>query len=93
MRRAIRKGVDKSRGHCFYPVVPIQGSPNVFVNGIPLVRAGDAYPTHCCGTACHAGKATSTSNVIVNFKPAHRFGDPLTCGDHASHGSPNVFIN
>lgn len=93
MRRIIRKDVDVSTGHCFTPRPCITGSPNVFVNSIPATRAGDYYPTHCCGSKCHDGFATSTSNVFVNNKPIHRSGDAITCGDFAFNGSPNVFAN
>jgi|APGre2960657404_1045060.scaffolds.fasta_scaffold55971_3 uncharacterized Zn-binding protein involved in type VI secretion len=93
MRRAIRKGVDKSTGHCYTPRPCVTGSNNVFINKIPATRVGDFYPTHCCGSSCHSGNATSTSNVFVNNRPIHRSGDPITCGDTAFNGSPNVFIN
>lgn len=93
MRRAIRQGVDKSTGHCYTPRPCTTGSPNVFINKIPATRAGDYYPTHCCSGTCHDGVATSTSNVFINNRPLHRSGDPITCGDIAFHGSPNVFIN
>lgn len=93
MRRAIRKGVDISTGHCYSPRPCITGSENVLINNIPVCRAGDYYPNHCCGSSCHDGVATSTSNVFVNNRPLHRSGDPISCGDVAFHGSPNVFIN
>ena len=93
MRRAIRKGIDFSTGHCYDPRPCTTGSPNVFINGIPATTAGDYYPIHCCGASCHDGVALSTSNVFINNKPMHRSGDPISCGDTAFHGSPNVFIN
>ena len=51
---AVRKGVDKTKGHgkC-KPVVAVQASDNVFINGIPAVRQGDAFKPHCK----HKGKA------------------------------------
>ena len=93
MRRAIRKKVDVSTGHCYSPRHCVTGSPNVFVNKIQLTRLGDHYPTHCCGPSCHDGKAMTDSNVYANNRSVHRSGDPITCGDTAAHGSPNVFIN
>ena len=71
MRRAIRKGVDISTGHCYSPRPCITGSENVLINNIPVCRAGDYYPNHCCGSSCHDGVATSTSNVFVNNRPLH----------------------
>jgi uncharacterized Zn-binding protein involved in type VI secretion len=91
--KVIRKDVDFSLGHCFFPRPSIEGSNNVFANNIPVVRAGDYYPTHTCGSSSHDGRATSTSNVFVNNKPIHRSGDAITCGDTAFNGSPNVFAN
>ena len=93
MRRIIRKKVDISTGHCYSPRPCITGSPNVFVNNISATRAGDFYPNHCCGPSCHTGNAQSSSNVFVNNRPVHRSGDPVSCGDTASNGSPNVFAN
>jgi uncharacterized Zn-binding protein involved in type VI secretion len=93
MRGVIRKGVDKSTGHCFTPRPCITGSKNVLVNNIPVTRSGDYYPKHCCGKKCHDGRAVSKSNVFVNNKPIHISGDQISCGDTAFHGSPNVFVN
>lgn len=91
--RVIRKGVDYSLGHCFNPRPAVEGSSDVFCNNIPVVRAGDYYPVHSCGSKSHDGRATSSSNVFVNNKPIHRSGDPITCGDTASNGSSDVFVN
>lgn len=93
MRGIIRKGVDISTGHCFFPRPCITGSPNVLVNNIPACSKGDFYPFHTCGKSGHAGNALSSSNVFVNNKPVHRSRDPVSCGDFAGLGSPNVFAN
>jgi len=93
MPKAIRLSTDASTGHCYPPIVPIAASPDVFTNGIKQVRAGDAYPVHCCGDSCHAGVAgPSSPTVFVNGKGMHRTGDSITCGDTASSGSPDVFV-
>lgn len=48
MLNQIRKGVDNCTGHeCFPPRPAIEGSPNVFVNGIAAVRLADRYAVHC----------------------------------------------
>lgn len=93
MRRVIRKDVDISFGHCFSPRPCVTGSNDVFVNNIPVCREGDYYPTHCCGSSCHDGVAVSASNVFVNNRKIHRFGDRISCGDTANNGSLNVFAN
>ena len=94
MPAAIRKGVDKSRGHCFFPRPPDQGSNNVKTNNIPQVRVGDHYPIHVCGLAMHDGNASKGSpNVKVNNKKLHRQGDAISCGDTAANGSSNVHAN
>lgn len=45
------------------------GSPNVFVNGLPLARVGDPID---CGSLCAVG----SPNVFVNGP-----GEPLNAGD------------
>lgn len=91
---AIRMGVDASVGHCFPPRPADSGSPNVFVNGIAVVRVGDHYPTHSCPPyPPHDGNASvGSSTVFVNGKALHRNGDAISCGDTATNGSPNVFV-
>lgn len=85
-RGATRKSVDSAGG------VLIQGSPNVYVNGSPLVRIGDAVQGH--GPGVHAGPvmATGSGDVFCNGIGACREGDTATCG-HPATGSDNVNIN
>src|ERR1700745_1082734 len=90
----IRKGVDLTCGHCYYPVVFIQGSPDVFVNSIPVVRQGDPINTHCCGKTCHIGTAVGNhSGVYANNRAIQVRTNSVTCGDTSCNGSPNVFCN
>jgi len=92
MPAVTRKGVDNSAGHCFSPRPASAGSGDVFVNGISVVRVGDAYPAHSCGPAVHGGAASAGSGtVFVNGQPVHRIGDAISCGDVSGAGSPNVF--
>jgi uncharacterized Zn-binding protein involved in type VI secretion len=93
MRGIIRTGIDFSTGHCFFPRPCITGSKNVMVNFIGACRVGDYYPYHKCGLSGHDGFALSKSNVFVNNRPVHRKADPVSCGDFAGLGSPNVFAN
>jgi uncharacterized Zn-binding protein involved in type VI secretion len=71
-----------------------QGSSNVRVNGIGVVRINDAmithlYPGSCCNP--HAPVlTTSSSTVRVNGKGLGRKND-LYVDHQISSGSPNVF--
>ncbi|AFH14761.1 PAAR motif of membran proteins [Pseudomonas phage Lu11] len=90
----IRLKIDKSTGHgCFPPSLPVAASMNVFCNGIPEVRVGDAYMTHCCPSkGCHQGTAlTGATKTFTNGRLVHTAGGAIDCGDVASNGSPNVF--
>jgi uncharacterized Zn-binding protein involved in type VI secretion len=93
MPAAARKG-DRCTGHgCFPPRVNDQGSPNVFINGIPAHRQGDHWVTHCCGDSCHdSAAARGSSTVFVNGVQLMRIGDPIACGSAVAQGSHNVFV-
>ena len=97
MARIIRKGVDLSQGHCYSPKVCLTGSPDVYIEGHPVVRAGvDNYTQiHNCGSHKHnMGYASQGSpNVFVNGAPMHRSGDLIQCGDRGFNGSISVFCN
>lgn len=92
---AVARLGDKCTGHgCFPPRVSTAGSGDVFFNGIPAHRVGDAWETHCCGPACHAGAlAAGSPTVFVNGKPLGRIGDSVDCGSAVASGSPNVFAD
>lgn len=86
---AIRLGLDKSLGSCGDPGTPaIQGSKDLAVNRVPLVRVGDKYapqPNHPSRVAMGGSRT-----VMANRLPLHRALDPISCGDKASMGSKNV---
>jgi uncharacterized Zn-binding protein involved in type VI secretion len=78
-----------------------QGSPDVFVNGIPWTRVGpDLTVGHCFNPT---PIASGSPNVFINGLPAARVGDPIvphTCppipathGGSVAAGSPDVFAN
>jgi uncharacterized Zn-binding protein involved in type VI secretion len=94
MPQVVRKG-DICTGHgCFPSRANIQGSSNVFINGIPVHRVGDAWPVHCCDSSCHPGVlAQGSPNVFVNGKQLGRVGDSINCGSKCASGSNNVFCN
>lgn len=80
-------------GHGPYPPRPaIEGSPNVFINGIPANRQGDLWAPHCAA-GCHPGSSSKGSSTVkVNGKDAMRQGDSIDCGSFSAQGSINVFI-
>ena len=89
---AVTRLADRCTGHGGFPPRPNdQGSPNVFVNGIPVHRQGDHWTTHC-KSGCHDGiLQTGSGKVFVNGKAIARIGDPITCGSVVAEGSDNVF--
>ena len=97
MARIIRKGVDLSQGHCYSPRTCLNGSNNVFIEGIGVVRVGldDYGQTHSCGNSHHLMRIAlvGSPNVFANGAPIHRSGDLIQCGDRGSNGSLTVFCN
>lgn len=76
------------------------GSGNVFANGIPVTRVGDATAGHPCGPP--TTNATGSGTVFANDIPITRKGDALTphgtCSGppHDStiiEASPNVYAD
>lgn len=91
MSAVIRIG-DLSAGHCFPPFPLLQGSSNVFINGLAVGRITDPYPTHTCPPASHnAVQSSGSSSVFINGLAVGRIGDSISCGDICANGSPNVF--
>lgn len=97
MPKATRLG-DIGSGHgCHFPPSPsIAGSPDVYVNGIPIIRQSDPYLPHAC-PSCPApphprSLSAGSSTVNVNGKKAGRVGDSISCGGAADQGSSDVFI-
>ncbi|MEF2074818.1 PAAR domain-containing protein [Consotaella aegiceratis] len=90
--------VDIGSGHAchFPPSAATGGSPDVFVNGKPLMRVGDSYEPHACSPCPkpeHGRKlAEGSATVFVNGRPAGRIGDAIDCGGAAETGSPDVEI-
>jgi len=81
--------------HCS-GMVRAEGSPNVFVNGIPWSRQGDVNTPHLkpAGDKCitHTAPITTGSRtVFINGVGAGRIGDAITACTNVAEGSPNVF--
>lgn len=95
MAGIVRLG-DASTGHahCYPSTTAISGSPNVYVNGRPVVCVGDSWATHgaCKDHSPHSGTSSGgSSTVFCNGKPVCRAGDPISCGDTMSECSSDVF--
>jgi uncharacterized Zn-binding protein involved in type VI secretion len=92
MPAAARKG-DTGSGHgCFPPTPAITASADVFIDGIPALRQGDAIAPHACpNTPPHPRSVSAGSaTVYVNGRPLARTGDAIGCGGSVSAGSPTV---
>lgn len=93
MPAATRVG-DADVTHCS-GMVRAEGSPNVFVNGIPWSRQGDMNTVHLLpGSPCppHAAPiAIGSTTVFINGQGAGRVGDTITGCTSVAAGSPNVF--
>jgi uncharacterized Zn-binding protein involved in type VI secretion len=91
---AVTRLGDSGTGHGCYPPRPnVQGSPDVFVNGIACHRQGDAWVPHGCGVCTPHGGSTAAGSgtVYVNGQQIARIGDPVDCGSAIAQGSTDVF--
>lgn len=86
---------DINSGHGSFPPSPCNsGSGNVMTNGIPSMRKGDTFVTHCNpAPSCHTPVlAKGSSTVKVNGRDFGRIGDPTACGAKVATGSSNVIV-
>lgn len=93
MPPAARKS-DFCSGHgAFPPRASIEGSPDVFIEGLEALRQDDAWAAHCDPVpTCHsANQAAGSSTVFVNGKPLARIGDAVGCGSSVATGATTVF--
>ena len=81
----------KSAGKCGKPpTTPDQWSPNVFAEGLNVIRKSDKWVEHCT-TDCHIPtQAGGSATVFVNGLPLARVGDELDCGDEIANGAGTV---
>lgn len=91
--KSILRVGDLCTGHDGYHPRPcIDGSPNVFINGIPVHRVGDHWQTHTDGNSSHGGVTIGgSSSIFCNGKAVARTGDAIDCGSFCDKGSANVF--
>ena len=81
--------------HCS-GMVRAEGSPNVFINGIPQSRQGDINTPHLRpgGDDCIIHTApitTGSTTVFINGVGCGRVGDAISGCTQVAAGSPNVF--
>jgi len=88
----VHRDGDLTTGHdCWPPTIPLTWSINVFANGLGVVRnTQDGIVEHCC-QGCHGGTYIGTSSIYVNGTAIQVIGSPVSCGDFAGEGSPDVF--
>ena len=93
MPAATRIG-DADVSHCS-GMVRAEGSPDVFVNGIPWSRQGDVNTPHLLpGNPCptHAAPiAVGSTTVFINGRGAGRVGDAISGCTSVAAGSADVF--
>lgn len=91
---AVTRIGDADIPHCS-GMVRAEGSPDVFVNGIPVSREDDLNTTHLLpGAPCppHAAPIEiGSTKVFINGKGCGRVGDAITGCTSVAAGSPNVF--
>ena len=86
---------DRDITHCS-GMVRAEGSPNVFVNGIPWSLETHRNTPHLKpgGDDCYIHQAPickGSTTVFVNGIPSGRIGDPILGCTVVAEGSPNVF--
>lgn len=76
-----------------------RGSPDVFINNRPAMRAGEDVASSCSGLPINHTPwpfpttiAEGSKTVLINNKPAARLTSKMGCGAHIKTGSPDVFI-
>lgn len=91
---AITRIGDADVPHCS-GMVRAAGSPDTFVNGIPISRQGDVNTGHLLpGDPCPAHVApiaTGSSTVFINGRGCGRIGDAVAGCTHVAQGSPDTF--
>jgi len=99
MPKVSRIGDTVSVHECGVTPTAMNGSGDVYCNGISVHRVGDMNTSHpflpaVSGCPTHSTALVKGSpNVYVNGKPLARLGDPYGCGISLTKGSPNVYSN
>jgi uncharacterized Zn-binding protein involved in type VI secretion len=67
----------------------IEGSPDTFINNLPVVRVGDHFEPHSHPISF---ASTGSPTVFVNNKNIVRITSLLQCGPEVIEGSPDTFV-
>ena len=93
---AVTRVGDADVPHCS-GMVRAEGSPDVFVNGIPVSREGDLNTPHLLpGDPCpghSAPIARGSNSVFANGRAIGRVGDPISGCTSVAEGSPDVICH
>ena len=79
---------------CKAPPRPnVQGSGNVFMDGMPAHIMTNAWAPHACPASPPHGAATvqGSGSVFINGLPAARLSGKISCGSIVAQGSGSVF--
>lgn len=91
MNAALQTSICSGHG-CFGPRQAVDGSPDVFINGIPVHRVTDKWLPHTCVSTHDSVLAVGSKTVFVNGLNVGRIGDQIACGSTIATGSDDVFI-
>lgn len=82
MRKAVKLGDIGTEHDGYHPTKVIVGSPDVFIDGKPAARVGDALEPHDKPSSSKHNRAiaTGSSTVFINGKPAALTGGKVDCG-------------
>jgi uncharacterized Zn-binding protein involved in type VI secretion len=87
---------DADLNHCSQPF-RAEGSPTVFLNGIPWSRLSDVNTPHLLpGDPCPTHSApicVGSPTVFINGLPAGRIGSAVAACTAVAEGSPNIFVS
>ncbi len=93
---SISRKTDTGSNHgAWVPSKAIAGSNNVYIDGKPALRRGDALAPHVRPRrAPHPRKvAAGSPTVFVNGRPVARIGDSINCGGKMAQGASSVFAD
>jgi uncharacterized Zn-binding protein involved in type VI secretion len=78
--------VENLKSHEGGPI--LEGSPNVFICGLPAARVGDQLQCNGANDVITEGEPS----VLINGRPAARLGDRTAHGGMVIEGCPSVLI-
>ena len=91
MPGVVRQG-DMAVHDGYSPQYPTSWSPNVMVDGLPVITEGCSYGPHTNGDDTHDGVAVGTGTVYCNNHAVQIVGSQVSCGSVMIQGSGSVSI-